>query len=68
MLTIYTVLLCSGMQEERNIFILKPLVCEMRFWYPGIFRPVTSIRSQGHSPHGLGRLSWEKKGIEEKEQ
>lgn len=68
MLTIYTVLPCSGVQEKGNILILKSLVCEMHFWYPGIFRTVTLIRSQGQSPHGLGWLSWEKKEIEEKEQ
>lgn len=68
MLTIYTVIPCSGVQEKGNILILKSLVCEMRFWYPGIFRTVTLIRSQGQSPHGLGWLSWEKKKIEEKEQ
>lgn len=68
MLTIYTVLLCSGMQEKCNILVLKSVVCEMRFWYPGIFRTVTLIRSQGQSPHGLGWLSWERKGTKEKEQ
>jgi len=67
-LTIYTVLLCSGMQEKCNILILKSLVCETRFWYPGIFKTVTLLRSQGQSPHGLGWLSWGKEGIEEKEQ
>lgn len=68
MLPIYMMLLRSGLRENCNILILKSLVCEMPFWYPGIFRTVRLIRSQGQSPHGLGWLSGGKKGMEEKEQ